>query len=397
MKKLLCLLLTLAFTISLCACGNGEEGVSSAEQSVADSSVSADASAEESSEESKLPPPVPVINGNSIEEYTIVYVKTTDEATYEDVAVALQSYIKDSFGFELPLQDETAEETEKEIIIGNSNKRSVCGDYKGMYGYGEYKLVVTGSKVLLAASYATGCYQGYKRFVEMVEASKDGVFGDSVTEGEGNVVKVACVGDSITHGINSTNPDVQNYPHYLQEMLGLDYFVLNSGITDRSICRTDVYNYASAPQHMLAAALEPDVVIFILGSNDANPAHDYKSWTNPDVDRKALFVESANALLDDYVKANPDVQIYIGLPSSPFKLENDKWQADGWKANLVEYVIPLLKEIANDRKLDTINLFDWSEEHPELFPDGLHPKDEGYRDFAAYIYDCINDSIKKPL
>ncbi len=396
MKKLLCVLLALLFTLSFCACGGDEPDVSSdasSEDTVAESSEEEPSSQEESSEKA---PVIPTINGSPISDFVIVYPNTTEEATYLAAATELQKSLKDAYGVELTVQSDYEDEVEKEIIVGNSNYRSVCSEHNRAFDYGEYSVVITGTKLLVMGSYATGCYQGIKALMQKLGEAADGALTDLSFEGKGSVVKVACVGDSITHGINSTDPDLKIYPHYLQDMLGLDYYVMNAGITDRSICSTDIYNYASTIQHVLALEMKPDVVIFILGSNDANPAHDYKSWTNPDVDRKAIFLQSANALLDEYVAANPDVQIYLGIPSSPFKLENDKWNADGWKANLVEYVIPLLKQIAESRSLPTVDLYTWSLDHPEVFVDGLHPKDETYKVFAEYIYETIKESIKQP-
>jgi hypothetical protein len=75
-------------------------------------------------------------------------------------------------------------------------------------------------------------------------------------EGEKKVVKVACVGDSITYGATSTN-DQQNYPNYLQEMLGLDYHVLNAGISGYSIVSTDQYAYKSRMNSVRQRALSP--------------------------------------------------------------------------------------------------------------------------------------------
>lgn len=391
-KKTLCLLLALLFVVGLCACDTSDADGKDT-NTTSEASVEKNSSDDASSEDSKLPPPIPTINGSSVSEYTVVYVETTEEATYKAVAQELQSYLKDTFDVELEVRSESEEETEKEIIIGNSNKRALCGEYKDAYDYGKYKLVIKGEKVLFAASHATGAYQAYKHFKELVENSENGAFTDCEIDGEGKVIKVACVGDSITQGINSTDPHTQTYPHYLQEMLGLDYFVLNAGITDRSICKSDVYNYASTPQHLLAMDLKADVVIFALGTNDANPSHDYKEWTD---DRKDVFKDSADELLDAYVDANKDVQIFMVLPSALFKVDEDKWKAEEWTENIVNYVHPLLKEIAEARDITVIDMYTWSKEHSDVFVDGLHPKDESYKEYAGYVYDCIKDSVKKP-
>ncbi len=214
--------------------------------------------------------------------------------------------------------------------------------------------------------------------------------------GEKKVIKVACVGDSITYGATSTNPG-KNYPAYLQEMLGLDYFVLNAGISGYSIVKTDQFAYCKSTEYRKAKELAPDVVLFALGTNDANPtpSQPYKNWDNAQNDRTNRFIQSTNELLDAFVEANPEVQIYMILPASLFKVGDDGWNAEAWTANIIERVIPLLKGISEERKLQTVELFDWSLENKEVFVDGLHPKNDSYKILAQYIYDSIKDTIKK--
>ncbi|MBQ3230323.1 MAG: hypothetical protein IJB49_04825 [Clostridia bacterium] len=384
MKKLICLMLATLLCGALAAC-NSE-----------DTESSVDESSEESVEESVAPPPVPIINGNALTDYVIVYTDTAESATYRSVALELNEYFKSTFGIDLTLRSDAIPETEKEIIIGLTAKRKINEEYKGDYGYGGYKIAVNGNKLVIAGSYATGCYQGMKAFIEQIKASEDGVFNDSVVEGEGKVIKVACVGDSITQGINSTNPKTQTYPAYIQEMLGMEYYVLNAGLSGYSICKNDEYAYWKSKQYTQAKEMRPDVVIFHLGTNDANPSPNqpYKNWD--DHDRESEFIESTKQLLDSFVTANKDVQTYVVLPASLFKVGADGWNAEAWTANIVKHSHPLLKQIAEEYNYPTIDMFDWSVENKAVFTDGLHPKDETYKVYAQYIYDNLKDTIKKP-
>ncbi|MBO5914188.1 MAG: hypothetical protein J6Q72_02475, partial [Clostridia bacterium] len=216
-------------------------------------------------------------------------------------------------------------------------------------------------------------------------------------KGEKKIIKVACVGDSITQGINSTDPKNMTYPAYIQEMLGYDYYVLNAGLSGYSICDIDDYAYHKSKQFTESRELRPDVVLFALGTNDANPTPNqpYKSWTDPKYDRTNVFIRSTKNLLDAYKKANPEVQIIMILPASLFKVGADGWNAIPWTENIVKYSHPLLKQIAEEYGLQTVDMFPWSQEHKEVFTDGLHPKDETYKTFAQFIYDNIKDTIKK--
>lgn len=381
MKKLFCFMLAALLCGSLAAC-SGDNAESS--------------EAESSEEESEVIPPVPVINGNELTDYVIVYADTAECATYHSVASELREYFKQTFGVNLSLRSSAIPESEKEILVGLIDSRDICKEYGGDYGYGGYKVAISGNKLLVAGSHATGCYQGVKAFIEKIKASEDGVFGDSVFEGDGKVIKVACVGDSITQGINSSDPKTQTYPAYIQQMLGMDYYVLNAGLSGYSICKNDEYAYWKSREYMQAKELRPDVVIFHLGTNDANPtsSQPYKNWD--DHDRESEFIESTKQLLDSFVTINKDVQTYVVLPASLFKVGADGWNAIDWTENIVKHSHPLLKQIAAEYEYPTIDMFDWSVEHKEVFVDGLHPKDATYKVYARYIYDNIKDTIKKP-
>ncbi len=380
MKRILCFLLAAIMLVSLASCAETDNTESKTE----------------STEESKQPPKRPVINGIDLSEFTVVYKKNSDAAQFKTVALEFIEYVKSNFGIELDYRSDLVPQKGNEIIFGSTERREACADMISDYGFGGYKLAIKENTVVVASSYATGCYAGYKELINMIEESKDGIFTDCEKSGEAKVIKVACVGDSITQGINSADP-TKTYPNYLQNMLGLEYYVLNAGLSGYSIVSTDEYAYCKSQQYVDAKALKADVVIFNLGTNDANPTptQPYKNWDNAANDRENKFIQSTKDLLDSFKAANPDCQIYICLPSSLFAVAGDQWGAEAWTANIVKHSHPLLKQIANDYGYPTIDLFDWSKEHSEVFTDGLHPKDETYEVYAKYIYDSIKETIKK--
>lgn len=378
-KKILCILLCMLMLASLAACGEEVE-VSFAEDSAAPI------------------PHLPFINGVCLSEFTVVYKTETGGATYRTLAKDFTAYVRKTFDISLTCRDETFPATDNEIIFGMIGNRDITKENEADYGFGGYKLVIKGSKLLIACSYPQGCSAGSEALLAKIAESPDGVFTDMEESGEKKIIKVACVGDSITQGINSSDPKNMTYPAYIQEMLGYDYYVLNAGLSGYSICNIDGYAYHKSKQFTESCELRPDVVLFALGTNDANPTPDqpYKNWEDPQYDRTNVFIKSTNALLDAYVTANPDVQIIMILPASLFKVGADGWNAEAWTANIVKYAHPLLVQIAKERNLQTVDMFPWSQENKAVFTDGLHPKDLTYKVFARYIYDNIKDTIKKP-
>ncbi len=379
MKKLLCIILTSFLLFSMCACNEQQTDESAA------------------SEEESVPMPEKLtFNGSDISEYTVVYAETSGILKFRDIALEFVEYVKTNFGVELDLRSgNIPEKGDREIVLGYCINRPMCNEYNADYGYGGYKVVIKDDKVLLASNAPNGCYAAFKALCDKIAVSGDGALAEQEFEGSVDVIKVACVGDSITQGINSTKPTM-TYPAYIQQMLGMDYYVLNAGMSGYSIVKTDEYAYWKTTQYKDAKEFEPDVVLFALGTNDCNPGQPYKNWDDPANNREELFIESTKELLDSFLDINPDCQIYICLPCTLHKVVNDQWNAPVWAKEVEEHAHPVLKQIAEDYGFDTVDLMPWSKEHPEVFPDGLHPKDESYKDYAQFIYDNIKDTIKKP-
>lgn len=390
LKKIFCVLTVVLIIASVCGCANNVDAP-------ADSSV-----AVESSEPEKVIIP-PVINGNSLSDYTIVYramnnATQTDACRDSGLVNVIRKYFKETYGEVVKAAPDSATESEKEIILGKIASREISKGDETEYGYGGYKVVISGDKIWISGDYATGIYQGFEALTEMFNESEDGVFTDTEFSGEGEVIRVAAIGDSITIGVNSNDYE-KTYPTYIQQMLGYDYYVANLGVNGSSICTIDPYSYAKFREYTIAKMLKPDVVLFALGTNDANPgAHTpSKDWTNPANNRVEVFKRDTKAMWDTFKSLNPDVQIFVILPASLIDCPaGQKWDPVNWTANIVEYSHPLLKELAEEYSLDTVDMFPWSVENPEVFTDGLHPYKESYKDFAQYIYENIADKIVKP-
>lgn len=385
------MLLISAFLISLASCDTEPDMSNSSDTEISDVSVSSDDSEPELT--------VPVINGTALSDYTIVYAETKDSAKFRTAANFLRDGIKELYGIELRVMSGDLPGPAAEIIVGSAPKRACDDSVKVAAGYGDYTVEIKDTKVMIASKYASGSYQGVKALLKMLGEAETLEFGDQSFSGTGKVLKVACVGDSITQGINSSKPNEYTYPCFLQEMLGLDYYVLNAGVSGLSICKNDDLAYAKNSAFMQAKVLDPDIVIFALGTNDANPKiekYPYKAWNDPNHDRAAEFLVSTRELLDTFKQLNGDVQIYLVYPASLFVVGDDHWRAEPWTENIVTHVRPLLEQIVEEYQLPTVDLFDWSKENSSVFVDGLHPYDQSYKTLAQYIYDNIKDTVKQP-
>ncbi len=388
MKKTLIFCLCFLITLSLFACDGNDT-----EQSITEASEN-EASAEVSTEQRQ--PTDIKINGVSLKEFTLVYCESTEYDGYNHYRLLvdeINAYLKDYCGYTLKAVPDTQPETEKELLIGFTQGRELSRAFnQSSFEASQYSLVVKGTKVMLAGAYANGWHYAFEKFKAVVESDTDkNIDTDFMTNGNEPVVKVACVGDSITQGINSTANNF-TYPAYLQEMLGWEYCVLNAGISGYAVCNTDPYAYVKSMQYTYALRFKPDVVIFALGTNDSNP-QDWKDWS--DAGRKDLFLNSAREILDTFYAQNDQTQVYICLPT-PLYAGRGPWDAVNWNANIEKYSLPLLVQIAEEYELPQIDLHTWGKQNDQVFTDGLHPYNASYKPYAKAIYDAIKDTVKKP-
>jgi lysophospholipase L1-like esterase len=84
------------------------------------------------------------------------------------------------------------------------------------------------------------------------------------TRGPANTIRVACVGDSITEGTE--------YPADLWMMLGANYTVGNFGVGGSTVSIESEKPYMNQTAFQDAEAFMPNIVVIILGTNDAYPS-----------------------------------------------------------------------------------------------------------------------------
>lgn len=182
---------------------------------------------------------------------------------------------------------------------------------------------------------------------------------------EPKVVKVACVGDSIT--------ERSGYPLKLQLLLGGNYEVENFGVSGSTASVDSNISYMNQTAFQKALAFEPDFVIVMLGTNDANRA------TCNDTD-----------ISDDYMRI---VTAFQSLQSSPEIVAVDSppiySNYSGYSnAYLVSNIIPKINTVADQMDIPTVNMYD-TMDSSGYFADGIHPNDNGSTVLADTLYDAV--------
>ncbi len=190
-------------------------------------------------------------------------------------------------------------------------------------------------------------------------------------------IKVACVGDSITAGAGVK--DAKNrYPAQLGELLGSGYDVKNFGNGGTTMLDDGDKPYKKQKTFTDAVEFAADIVVIKLGTNDSKP----QNWA-----KKDGFAPSTKSLVEAFTKANPKAKIFLCYPVPVIGKGNF-----GIREEIVKNeIIPLIKKTADELKLPVIDLYAALDGKPELFPDRVHPNDDG----AKLIAQAVHAAVKK--
>lgn len=190
--------------------------------------------------------------------------------------------------------------------------------------------------------------------------------------------KVACIGNSVTYGYDHKNPQLTSYPAQLQELLGEKYLVKNFGHSGATLLHKGHNPYYKTKEFEDALSFQPDVAIIHLGLNDTDP----RNWPN----YRDEFAPDYAWLIDTIRKANPSVKIFI-CQLTPIFSDHPRFKSGtrDWFWQIQE----LIPQIAKANKTGLIDLHTPLYNHPDLFPDALHPNEEGAAIVAKTVYQKI--------
>lgn len=339
------------------------------------------------------------IAGAPLSAYSILYAKegaradkNVEAAKYGDTVQIFAELLRKATGVspELIADDGRSQANGNLILFGDTSLKDDDGLYSNRYTpVGAYKVKLSGDKIILGGHNPCSALAAGEAFVNML-ISTDSELTELSLKGEKKIVKIGCVGDSITYGSGSTDPSVYNYPVYLQRLLGYDYYVEKYGAPSNSLIETDTPSYLSNAYFKQSVSARLDVVIIMLGTNDCRPTKwadsAYKDWSDPN--RKATFLSSGVKMIEAYRSANKDIQIiWASCPTVP--------QDRDWTSRLSRYGIPCIKQLASENNCSFIDIFTYSERHLEMFKgsDNLHCKDEGYAVLAQGFYELTKDLL----
>jgi acyl-CoA thioesterase-1 len=191
-------------------------------------------------------------------------------------------------------------------------------------------------------------------------------------------LRVACIGDSITAGVGTVDPVHESYPAQLSSLLGGAYCVRNFGHSGATLCTRTNLPYWSQPEFTAAKEFKPNIVVLMLGTNDARP-ETWKVVKNEFVPTLKQQVAALRSL-----PSNPKVYICVPVPAFEER-----------QSNVENAVVPLVRQAARETGAPIIDLFRPLSGHSELFPDRLHPSAVGAEIMAAVVCHSISDAAAR--
>jgi acyl-CoA thioesterase I len=184
--------------------------------------------------------------------------------------------------------------------------------------------------------------------------------------GQTSYIRVACVGDSITCGTS--------YPDDLWLMLGSKYVVGNFGINGATVFLNSSNPYLQTPAFKIAKQFNPQIVIIMLGTNDADPTLN---------ESNAVFVADYVRLVSQFQGLASKPKVWVVNPPPIF---NNTVGLSG--EFLLQNIIPDITQVANATGVSIIDVYTPMVDHPAYFLDGVHPDVNGSVTVATVVYDA---------
>lgn len=209
--------------------------------------------------------------------------------------------------------------------------------------------------------------------------------------------RIVCCGDSITYGHMASSQD-KSYPSVLQQHLGSDYSVLNFGrngatvIDDYPLVPDRYAPYNKSPEFLQAAASSPDIVILMLGMNDANPTHHFNASAGGKISPyyQQVYRQALEQLIIEFQQLPSKPSIILGCTTrmcrTPGTIFTEDYVRDfDHNLTVIRTIQKSIAEKMNISYADTLTQMD----NPAYYRDGCHMTDAGYCTLAKRFYDTL--------
>lgn len=192
-------------------------------------------------------------------------------------------------------------------------------------------------------------------------------------------IRITCIGDSNTDGWPG-ELDYTPYTHFLQELLGSNYIIMNFGKFNTTATFSMDDPYINHDIYKRAIASEPDIVTIMIGGNECKEYN----WNSYGHDLRKDY----STLVDNFLDLNTQPQVVLCTPA-PISPDNFYKLSSKIMAN---EVAPMIRQIAKEKKLQLIDINNAISKMDDLSlfdKDKLHLNNKGHKIVADIFYDVI--------
>ncbi|MCL2560412.1 MAG: GDSL-type esterase/lipase family protein [Turicibacter sp.] len=190
------------------------------------------------------------------------------------------------------------------------------------------------------------------------------------------MIKIACIGDSLTYGYLLENREATCYPTVLGDHLGEDYIIGNFGFNGAAMLTSNPKAFRHHENFKLSTLFDPDIVIILLGTNDANAAN----FTTVEA-----YIEDYTALIAHYRTLSAKPRIYLATPPVAAPGKNSPFATIS--AETVQLLASAVRDLGKQNRLAVIDLHKKTSDATDIFiDDGVHINKKGATLIASAVY-----------
>ncbi len=199
-----------------------------------------------------------------------------------------------------------------------------------------------------------------------------------VTPAIPGTIKIACVGDSITCGALLKNRKESCYPAQLEKLLGNQYCVRNFGVNGHALQKNGFRPYWGHKYFRMSSEFGPDIVLIMLGTNDATK----RNWKGIDA-----YTADYRAMLEHYLSLSSQPVVYAMTPPTEFSTSKRARVINMPSNERISKMTESIKQLAEEIAVGVIDINAATKNHPECFRfDGVHPDANGAKIIAETVY-----------
>jgi len=190
------------------------------------------------------------------------------------------------------------------------------------------------------------------------------------------IIKIACIGDSLTYGHLVEDREENCYPTVLNDLLGEEYIVGNFGVNGHTMLKTGDAPYWEHENFKFSALFEPDIIVIMLGSNDSK-AHNFTTLDD--------FITTYEEMIVYYRNLPSKPRVYIATPPTVFPPKDPSMSTI--RSEVVQQIADAICELGKKIRISVIDVNKKTADFAEGFvDDGVHTNKKGANLIANVVF-----------